>query len=61
MRCYFLKDGRIASVEFLREADDQSLISQSRELFEAKGRPRGAEGFEVWDRGRFIYRWPSEH
>lgn len=61
MRCYFLKDGRIASVEFLNDSDDAGLVAQSKQLFESKGRPRGAETFEVWDGARLIYRWPSEH
>jgi hypothetical protein len=60
MRCYFIKDGRIAAVEMLQEADDERLVSQSKELFELNGKPRGAEGFEVWDGGRFVYRYPSE-
>lgn len=60
MRCYFIKDGRIASIEFLLQADDEGLVEQSKTLFESNGKPRGAEGFEVWDGARFIYRWPSE-
>ena len=59
MRCYFLKDGHIANVELLQMADDQDLIAQSEKLYEARSKPRGAEGFEVWDGGRFVYRWPS--
>ncbi len=59
MRCYFIIDGRIGDVEFLKEASDEGLITQARELFDLKGKPRGAEGFEVWDGPRFLYRYPE--
>jgi hypothetical protein len=49
--------GHIAAVEFLASQTDEGRISESRELFEIKGRPRGAEGFEVWDGPRFVYRF----
>lgn len=60
MRCYFLKQGRIAAVELLSQTTDEGRIAEARELFTLKGVPRGAEGFEVWDRARFIYRYPEE-
>jgi hypothetical protein len=60
MRCYFMKRGHIAAVEFLTRDTDQERIVESRELFEKKGKPRGAEGFEVWDGPRFVYRFPEE-
>lgn len=59
MRCYFMKDGHIALVETLTETTDEALIAEARQLYESTGKPRGAEGFEVWDRGRFIYRFPE--
>ncbi|OAI45493.1 hypothetical protein AYO42_00205 [Rhizomicrobium sp. SCGC AG-212-E05] len=59
MRCYFMKDGHIASVEPLTQTTDEFLIVEAREFFELKGKPRGAEGFEVWDGPRFIYRYPE--
>jgi hypothetical protein len=59
MRCYFLKDGHIAAVELLKTISDADRIAESRELFKIKGKPRGADGFEVWDRRRFIYRYPE--
>jgi hypothetical protein len=60
MRCYFIKEGRIAAVEFLARASDEASISQARELFTVKGAPRGAEAFEVWDGDRFLYRYPED-
>jgi len=60
MRCYFVKGGRITAVELLSQTTDDGLIAEARELFEMQGQPRGAEGFEVWDDARFIYRYPEE-
>lgn len=59
MRCYLMKNGHIFAVEPLQEASDEARIQTSRELFEAKGLPRGADGFEVWDGPRFVYRYPD--
>ena len=60
MRCYFMKDGHIAAVEPLTQTTDEGRIAEARELYRLKGEPRGAEGFEVWDGGRFVYRFPIE-
>ncbi len=60
MRVYFMKGGRIGGVEYLAATDDEGRIAEARELFTMKGVPRGAEGFEVWDGTRFVYRFPSE-
>lgn len=54
MRCYFMRSGHIAAVEFLVPGPDASLIDQAKEHF----RQRSAEqldGFEVWDRARRVY------
>lgn len=59
MRCYFLKEGRIAFVEPLERGPDETCICQCRELFEEKGKPRGADGFELWDEARLVYRRPE--
>lgn len=59
MRCYFMRDGHIMGVELLDQTDDVGRIARSRELFETKGKPEGAEGFEVWDGPRFVYRFPE--
>ena len=59
VRCYFMKDGHIAGVEYLTATEDQARIDEARKLFEATGRTRGADGFEVWDGPRFISRYPE--
>jgi hypothetical protein len=58
MRCYFTRDGRIQSVETLTAADEAGRIAQAHTLFRTLGKARAAEGFEVWDSGRFVYRFP---
>jgi hypothetical protein len=60
MRCYFMKNGRIAGVEFLTKTADRDRIAEGLELFEAKGLSSGAEGFEIWDGPRFVYRFPEQ-
>jgi hypothetical protein len=60
MCCYFLKLGHIASVECLEQMSDEGSIAQCHKLFKSNAKPRGAEGFELWDRDRFIYRYPEE-
>jgi hypothetical protein len=59
MRCYFMKGGHIAAVELLEETDDAARIRRARELFGTKGKDIGAEGFEVWDGPRFVFRFPA--
>ena len=59
MRCYFMRDGHIMAVEPLDQTDDAGRIARARELFEGKGRRDGADGFEVWDGARFVYRFPE--
>jgi hypothetical protein len=51
--------GHISSVEFLAKKTDEECIAESRELFERLGVVRGTDGFEVWDGGRIIYRFPE--
>lgn len=54
-----MKNGHISAVEFLSGTDDQALINEARKLFDASGRQRGADGFEVWDGPRFVSRYPE--
>jgi hypothetical protein len=58
MRCYFIRDGPIAAVEYLTKTDDEGRIVEATELNRLKGEPRGADAFEVWDGPRFLYRFP---
>lgn len=59
LRCFFIKDGHIVAVEFLTSTDDSARVAEARRLFEKLGRQHGADGFEVWDRGRFVARFPD--
>lgn len=60
LRCYFMKNGHIASVEFLSATDERERIAEARRIFETAGKKHGAEGFEVWDGPRFVYRYPEQ-
>ena len=58
MRCYFMRDGRIAAVEFLdqnTEKNDEERVARSLELYAEKGMPAGADGFEVWEGPRQVH------
>ena len=57
MRCYFLRGGHIGAVEVLTEEADEAAIKHAVALFE--NRKKEFEGFEVWDRARFVYRHPE--
>jgi hypothetical protein len=59
MRCYFTRDGRIQGVENLMAAEEAAAIAESQRLFRTLGKARMAEGFEVWDAGRCLYRFPQ--
>ena len=54
-----MRDGHIAGVELLTTTVDEDRIAEARKLFDVKGKPRGADGFEVWDGPRFVYRFPE--
>ena len=47
VRSYFMKDGHIAGVEFLKATEDEGRIAEARALFDRKAKPYGAQGFEV--------------
>jgi hypothetical protein len=38
----------------LTRTDDGQRLAEAGEIFDRKGKPRGAEGFEVWD-GRVFF------
>lgn len=58
MRCYFMRDGHIGAVELLTDASDVAAIAQAQALFEE--RKNKFAGFEVWDRARFVHRYPLD-
>jgi hypothetical protein len=56
MRCYFMRGGHIASVEELWGLSDDEALAKAHELFSE--RKHLFEGFELWDRTRFLFRYP---
>ena len=57
MRCYFLRGGRIAGVEILPLGlSDEDAIARAHALSAKRKGP--FDGFEVWDRARFVFRRP---
>lgn len=59
MRVYYMRDGHIHGVEFLKGSTDEERIAEARELYEGYRLGKGTDGFEVWEGARFIYRWPE--
>jgi hypothetical protein len=57
MRCYFIRNGRIAAVEELPGLEDEEAVVQANSLY--LDRKRLYDGFEVWDRTRFLIRYPE--
>jgi hypothetical protein len=55
MRCYFLRDNRMAGVEILPLGlSDEDAIARAHTLYSERKGP--FEGFEVWDRVRFAFK-----
>jgi hypothetical protein len=55
MRCYFLRDNHIAGVEVLPLGlSDEAAIARAHTVYAKRKGP--LEGFEVWDRARFVFR-----
>lgn len=54
MRCYFMRAGRIVSVEELPGLSDQEAIKTSCRLFDVG--KADFDGFEIWDRARIVFR-----
>lgn len=60
MRCYFMRDGHIASVEVLEGiSDDAAAIKKASTLFLDRV-PARFDGFEVWERDRLVFRYPDD-
>jgi hypothetical protein len=56
MRCYFMRDGKIQGVTFLKSGpDDARPVEEARGVFEQHA-GQNFDGFEVWDGTRFVYR-----
>ncbi len=58
MRCYFMRDGHIASVEELPGLSDEEAIEKGRELFEARKAQKAFDGFEVWKLEKMLIQHP---
>jgi len=58
MRCYFMRDGHIGAVEVLAAGNDDQAIAAAKALFDGQY-AKSFEGFEIWDRSRFVHRYPS--
>jgi hypothetical protein len=56
MRCYFVRGGHIAAVEILDVKSDEEAVEKCAALFEEL--KSKFDGFEVWDRGRAVFRHP---
>ncbi len=60
MRCYFMRKGNIVGVEILPDdISDADAVERAKQLFEEQRQQGRYEGFELWDRARFIHRWPT--
>jgi hypothetical protein len=57
MRCFFMRDGHIVAVEELFGLTHEEAVIKAHELYSE--RKSLYEGFEVWDRTRFLLRHPS--
>jgi hypothetical protein len=54
MPCYFLRNGHVAGVEMLPLGlSDEGAIARARVRLSKRRGP--LEGFEVWDRARFVF------
>ena len=59
MRCYLMRKGHIAAVEFLETGPDAELIDQGKAHFDRRADER-FDGFEVWDGKRRLYCYPED-
>jgi hypothetical protein len=57
MRCFFISKGHIAAVEELPGLTHEEAMIKAHKLY--LERKSLYEGFEVWDRTRFLLRHPS--
>jgi hypothetical protein len=59
MRCFFLKDGHIVSVELMPDLSDEEAVEKSHRLF-AQAHKGRFDGFEVWELARFVFRYEDQ-
>ena len=59
LRCYLMRKGHFAAVEFLTPAPDEELIEQGKRIFNHRT-DRPFDGFEVWDGARRLHVYPEE-
>ena len=55
-RCYLTNNGKIETVEALDVATDEQAVREAERVFH--DREQQYSGFEVWQRARFIHRFP---
>lgn len=58
VRCYLMRKGHIKAVEILSKGPDDALIEQGKAHF-ARRSDEEFDGFEIWDRKRWIYAYPE--
>jgi hypothetical protein len=60
MRCYFMRNGHIASVEVLEGVSDDTAAIKLGSASFLKRLREGFEGFEIWERDRIVFRYPED-
>lgn len=60
MRCYFMRNGHIASVEILEGVTDDAAAIKLGSASFLKRLREGFEGFEIWERDRIVFRYPDD-
>ena len=58
MRCFLMRNGHIAAVQFVTVGPDESLIEQAKEHFGSRV-GECFDGFEVWDGTRRVFGHPN--
>jgi hypothetical protein len=59
MRCYFMRQGHIVSVEAIPDLSDEETIKRAWELFGQKLTAKNDyDGFEVWELSRMVFQYP---
>ena len=59
MRCFLMRKGHIAAVQFRSPGPDEVLIEQGKQIF-LEQTDRYFDGFEVWDGKRHLHVYPEE-